>query len=64
MTSENNSYLRRTAQNLRERLNLVTTILKLTITEKLLWKQLVISCLENFLTKKVVGGGGGGIKML
>ena len=59
---KNNSYLRRTAQNLRERLNLVrmvTTILKLTITEKLLGKQLVISCLENFLTKKVVEGGGG-----
>ena len=58
---KNNSYLRRTAQNLRERLNLVrmvTTILKLTITKKLLWKQLVISCLEHFLTKKVVEVGG------
>jgi hypothetical protein len=63
---KNNSYLRRTAQNLRERLDLVrmvTTILKLTITEKLPWKQLVISCIEKFLTKKVVeGGGGGGLK--
>ena len=65
---KNNSYLRKTAQNLRERLNLVrmvTTILKLTITKKLLWKQLVISFLEHFLTKKVVEvGGGGGIKLL